>query len=56
MNSEKILNSISKLQQLNERSLDLISGAIDSCLVVQAMKQASKNPLVLQKLATSLRV
>lgn len=56
MNSEKILSSIPKLQKLNEKSLDLIASAIDSCLAVQAMEQASRNPLALQKLAVSLRV
>ncbi|MDF2881552.1 MAG: hypothetical protein K0R54_2109 [Clostridiaceae bacterium] len=56
MKGDKILNSIPKLQQLDEKSLDLISSAIDSCLVVQAMEQASRNPLALQKLAVSLKV
>jgi hypothetical protein len=55
MSSDKILNSIPKLQQLSDESLDLISSAIDSCLVVQAMEQASRNPLALQKLAVSLK-
>lgn len=55
MKSEKILDSIPKLQQLDDKSLDLISSAIDSCLIVQAMEQASKSPIALQKLAVSLR-
>lgn len=56
MNSDKILNSIPKLQKLDEKSLDLISSAIDSFLAVQAIEQASKNPLALQKLVTSIKV
>lgn len=55
MNGEKILNSIQKLQQLDEKSLDLVSSAIDSCLVVQAMEQANKNPLASQRFAISLK-
>lgn len=55
MKSEKILNSIPKLQQLDENSLDLISNVINSCLVVQAMQQAQKNPVLVQKLITSLQ-
>lgn len=55
MKSEKILNSIPKLQQLDEKGLDLVASAIDSCLAVQALEQASKNPLALQRLAVSLR-
>lgn len=55
MSSDKILNSIPKLQKLDEKSFDLISSAIDSCLVVQAMEQASKNSLVLKKMAVSLK-
>lgn len=56
MNSDKILNSIPKLQKLDEKSLDLISSAIDSCLAVQALEQACRNPVVLQKLVTSIKV
>jgi len=56
MNNEKILSSIPKLQQLDEKGLDLVASAIDSCLAVQAMEQASKNPLLLQRLVASMKV
>lgn len=55
MNSEKILNSIPKLQLLDEKGLDLISGAIDSCLAVQALEKASKNSVLLKRIAASLK-
>lgn len=54
-NSEKILNSIPKLQQLDEESFGLIESAINSCLAVQALQQASKNPLALQKIVASIK-
>jgi len=56
MNNEKILSSIPKLQQLDEKGLDLVASAIDSYLAVQAMEQASKNPLLLQRLVASMKV
>lgn len=49
MNSEKILNTIPKLQKLSDKDLDLITSAINSCLVVQAMQQASNSPIALEK-------
>lgn len=54
VNSEKILNSLPKLQQLDEKGFDLILSAVDSCLAVQALEQASKNPLALKKIVASI--
>ena len=36
---EKIIETISKLNLLNEKSINLVSNAIDSCLAVQALEQ-----------------
>lgn|GEM_PF-2833623 len=56
MNSEKILSSIPKLQKLDDKNINLVSSVIDSFLAVQAVEQACKNPLALQKLVASMKI
>lgn len=55
MNSEKILNTIPKLQKLSDKDLDLVASAINSCLVVQALQQAHDNPVALEKFISTIR-
>lgn len=52
MKSEKILEAIPKLQKLNDDMLDLIGGAIDSCLAVQSIEKATKDKETLNKLVS----
>jgi len=56
VNSEKILSSIPKLQKLDDKNINLVSSVIDSFLAVQAVEQACKNPLALQKLVASMKI
>lgn len=49
MKSEKILEAIDKMKQLDEKDLILLEKAIDSFLVVQVLENVS-NSNVLEKL------
>lgn len=55
MNSEKILNTIPKLQKLSDKDLDLIASAINSCLVVQAIQQVHESPVALEKFISVIK-
>lgn len=55
MNSEKILNTIPKLQKLNDEELDLITSAINSCLAVKALQQVRNNPVDLEKFISVIK-
>lgn len=52
MNSEKILNTIPKLQKLTEKQLDMVETAINAFLVVQTIESIQESPYDLQQLLT----
>ncbi|MGJ8756346.1 hypothetical protein [Clostridium botulinum] len=45
MNSEKILEIIPRLKLLDETELDTINKAIDSCIIVQSLKNMEKREM-----------
>lgn len=54
MKNINILDVIHKMEKLTPEQLNMICSAIDSCMVVQSIKIASKNPEALSKLAKNI--
>lgn len=50
MNSEKILNTIPKLQKLTEKQLDMVETAINAFLLVQTIEGIQESSYDVQQL------
>ncbi|EJO5349410.1 hypothetical protein NRP93_003588 [Clostridium botulinum] len=45
MNSKKIRETVPRLKLLDETQLDIINKAIDSCIIVQSLKNMEKGEM-----------